>query len=72
MTSHTPVPCSVKNCADEASYWIANFGGRDTFYLCSEHNPENDGIYSVIETDGSITRHEVAVYACADDCPDCN
>ena len=71
MTTHTPVACSVKHCTDEANYWIAAIGGRETFYLCDAHNPECDGFYQHIEADGSSTMHEVAVYACADACPDC-
>ena len=73
MTPHVAVKCSVKYCRDEATWWIANIGGRDTFYLCSEHNPEAfDGLYHVINADRSITSREVGGYACADTCGDCN
>jgi hypothetical protein len=73
MTTHIPVPCSVKDCANEGEYWIADVGGRKTFYLCADHLADtDDGVYSVFEDDSSITHHEVAVYACAEDCDVCN
>jgi hypothetical protein len=72
MVLHQPASCSVQDCEEDAENWIANVGGRQTFYLCSGHTPSTDGFYSVIEDDGTITNHEIAVYACADDCPTCN
>jgi hypothetical protein len=73
MTTHIPVRCSVKDCTNEGEHWIADVGGQETFYLCVEHlDDTDDGVYSVIEGDTSITHHEVAVYACAEDCDVCN
>lgn len=73
MTLHFPVKCSVRDCRDEASWWIADIGGRETFYLCSEHNPESaDGLYHVINHDRTITTREVGGYSCNDTCKDCN
>ena len=71
MSTHLPAPCSVKDCSNEAEAWIANIGGRDTFYLCDEHLPECE-IHLVINDDGTITNHEVAIYSCAEDCAVCN
>ena len=65
------MPCSVKHCDNEARVWIANVGGRDTFYLCDDHMPETE-TYVVIETDGRRTDHEIALYARADNCPVCD
>ena len=72
MTDHVPVPCSVPRCQNEASFWVADIAGRETFYLCDTHNVETEGFYQHIETDGSVTNREVAVYACADPCEVCN
>lgn len=73
MTTHIPAQCSVKDCANEAEHWIADVGGQETFYLCANHLTDiDDGVYSVLEDDSSITHHEVAVYACAEDCDVCN
>jgi hypothetical protein len=70
--THVPAHCSVIGCTREATRWIADVGGQDTFYLCADHMPESDGVYSAIGADGTITNHEIAVYACADDCDICN
>ena len=72
MTDHVPVPCSVPRCQNEASFWIGDIAERGTFYPCDMHNVETEGFYQHIETDGSITSREVAVYGCSETCTVCN
>ena len=69
----------VKDCKNDASYWVSNVCNVDTFYLCSDCACElaNDNFeYIQLEEnlDGTfeIIPNEIAGYGCHEDCPVCN
>jgi hypothetical protein len=75
LALHTTVTCSVPGCEEEAWRWFEYEGvPDDTFRLCDEHweilSPEDD-VVRVLTPAGVPVERELAVYACADDCPIC-
>ncbi|WP_144061181.1 hypothetical protein [Hyphomicrobium denitrificans] len=77
-----PAFCSVAGCAEEATRWFAaaDLWGLGyplpTFYLCDGcrdwFSPEDDLVRWLDPLSRRIRTTELAVYACADGCRECN
>ena len=71
---HKAAYCSVPGCREEAWRWFEYEDmPQETFYLCDKHreilSPDDD-VVRVLTAMVPVER-ELAVYACADDCPVC-
>jgi hypothetical protein len=86
MSEHVPQQCGVKDCEQEASYWIDTEGfvepmiesAPETFYLCTDHQyelegkDEQDGGYVHLRVDtGEIRWFEIGKYCCSEECDIC-
>ena len=75
LALHTVAVCSVPGCEEEAWRWFEYEGVPDeTFRLCDEHREvlsPGDDVVRVLTPAGVPVERELAVYACADDCPIC-
>lgn len=78
---HTPAFCSVRDCKDEAEYYIDASGltqiGPSTFYLCPAHmktvlSDETGDYHHIHFGTGEISDHEICGYSCHDGCGVCN
>jgi hypothetical protein len=80
---HVRKDCMVRECADEASYWIdtsiidAAHTQNDTFYLCVDHmgmlqNDETGNYYHLDIATGELFDIEFGGYACDPECEVCN
>jgi hypothetical protein len=71
---HVPAYCSIGPCVAEATRWFE--AGDRTFYLCEEHaeafSPGDDTVSWPDPETGRIYTEELAVYACSDECTECN
>jgi hypothetical protein len=79
MKGHIAKDCDVKDCRQEATFWIElPHYARQTFYLCIDHqyelngHDENEGYYVRLGIGtGEITKHEIGKYACHPECEAC-
>jgi len=88
MEKHISKKCDVRGCKESARFWIPTeklSGDFDlkgakthTFFLCSEHcemfsylGEHEEYVYLNPET-GRVRRIEIGVYACRENCPECN
>lgn len=82
MARHITVRCSVRGCHFDADRWfdarlLFGRGYREqTFYLCDPHAqivaPDDEAVHWLDPESGYVRSVELAVYACADDCEECN
>jgi hypothetical protein len=73
MLNHYPEYCEIKDCKNEAGYWI-DFPEK-SFYLCDDHYTEvanDEGNFSYITPTNEIREREIGVYSCNEICEVCN
>lgn len=82
---HKDIRCSVRGCKEPSRYWLPTdklSGDFDlkthTFFLCSEHCEKLSYLgefefYSYLNPEtGRIREIEIGVYACSENCRECN
>jgi hypothetical protein len=81
MTRHIDQVCDIKDCRNNAEYWIdSNVLGismsQDTFYLCDDHmttlSEDGETIKQINPETLDVDEIEIASYACSDTCDVCN